>query len=43
MVLPRALLGKSSIQYVNEADQAKPRSQQYRVFVDAPINRPARG
>jgi hypothetical protein len=37
MLLPRALLGKSSIQYVNEADQAKPRSQQYKVYVDAPI------
>jgi hypothetical protein len=38
MVLPRALLGKSSIEYLNEADKAKPRSQQYRVFVDAPIS-----
>jgi hypothetical protein len=37
MILPRSLLGKSSIQYVNEDDRAKPKSQQYRVFVDAPI------
>ena len=37
MILPRTLLGKSSIQYVNEHDKAKPKSQQYRVFVDAPI------
>ena len=37
MVLPRALLGKSSIQYVNEADKDKPRSQQYKIFADAPI------
>jgi hypothetical protein len=37
MILPRTLLGKSSIQYVNEEDKAKPKSQQYRVFVDAPI------
>jgi hypothetical protein len=37
MILPRALLGKSSIQYVNEDDKAKPKSQQYRVFVDTPI------
>jgi hypothetical protein len=37
MILPRTLLGKSSIQYVNEDDKAKPKSQQYRVFVDAPI------
>ena len=39
MILPRALLGKSSIQYVNEDDKAKPKSQQYRVFVDTPITR----
>ena len=37
MILPRALLGKSSIEYLNEEDKAKPRSQQYQVFVDAPI------
>jgi hypothetical protein len=37
MILPRALLGKSSIQYVNEADKAKPKSQQYKVYVDAPL------
>jgi hypothetical protein len=37
MILPRALLGKSSIRYVNEADKDKPKSQKYQVFVDAPI------
>jgi hypothetical protein len=37
MILPRALLGKSSIQYVNEDDKAKPKSQQYRIFVDTLI------
>jgi hypothetical protein len=37
MILPRALLGKSSIQYLNEEDKTKPRSQQYKIFVDAPI------
>ena len=37
MILPRALLGKSSIQYLNEEDKAKPRSQQYQVYVDAPM------
>ena len=37
MILPRALLGKSSIEYVDEDDKAKPKSQQYRVFVDSPI------
>ena len=40
MILPRALIGKSSIQYVNEEDKAKPKTQQYRVFVDAPLQRP---
>jgi quercetin dioxygenase-like cupin family protein len=40
MILPRALIGKSSIQYVNEEDKAKPKAQQYRVFVDAPLTRP---
>jgi hypothetical protein len=38
MVLPRALLGKSSIQYVNEDDKAKPKSQQYKIYVDTPIS-----
>ena len=37
MILPRALLGKSSIQLLNEEDKAKPRSQQYKIFADAPI------
>jgi hypothetical protein len=37
MVLPRALLGKSSISYVNEDDKVRPKSQQYKIFVDAPI------
>ena len=40
MILPRALIGKSSIQYVNEEDKTKPKTQQYRVFVDAPLTRP---
>jgi quercetin dioxygenase-like cupin family protein len=40
MILPRALIGKSSIQYVNDDDKAKPKAQQYRVFVDAPLARP---
>lgn len=40
MILPRALMGKSSIEYVNEADKEKPRVQQYKIFVDAPIARP---
>src|SRR4051794_10057457 len=37
MILPRDLLGKSSIQYVNEEDHARPKSQQYKIYADAPI------
>jgi hypothetical protein len=37
MVLPRGLAGKSSLQFVNEEDKSKPRSQQYKIFADAPI------
>ena len=37
MILPRALIGKSSIRYVNREDAGKPKSQRYTVFVDAPI------
>ena len=40
MILPRALIGKSSIAYVNDDDKARPKSQQYKIFVDAPIARP---
>jgi hypothetical protein len=38
MILPRDLAGKSSIQYVNEEDKAKPKSQQYKIYADAPIS-----
>ena len=34
MVLPAALLGKSSLRYVTPEDQARPKSQRYEVFVD---------
>ena len=40
MILPRTLIGKSSIAYVNEDDKARPKSQQYKIFVDASIARP---
>ena len=40
MILPRALIGKSSLQFVEAADAAKPRAQQYQIFADAPIARP---
>jgi len=42
MILPRELVGKSSIQYVNEEDKAKPKSQQYKIYTDAPISFAAR-
>jgi hypothetical protein len=42
MILPCALLGKSSIGYVNEEDKAKPKSQTYKIYVDAPIEFGAR-
>lgn len=38
MILPRELAGKSSIQYVSEEDKAKPKSQQYKIYADAPIS-----
>src|SRR5262249_53840945 len=34
MILPRALIGKSSLQFVDAADAAKPRVQQYKIFAD---------
>lgn len=37
MILPRELTGKSSIQYLNEEDKAKPKSQSYKIYADAPI------
>jgi hypothetical protein len=38
MILPRALLGKSSIEYLNADDKARPKSQSYQGFADAPIS-----
>jgi hypothetical protein len=37
MILPRALLGKSSIEYLNAEDKERPKSQSYEGFADAPI------
>jgi hypothetical protein len=39
MILPRALLGKSSIKYVREEDAVKPKVQHYKSFVDVPVER----
>jgi hypothetical protein len=41
MVLPLAYLGKSSVEYLNEEDKAKPKSQQYKIFVDMPLSSPS--
>jgi hypothetical protein len=40
MILPRELLGKSSITYVKAEDIDKPKNQKYQVFIDAPIALP---
>jgi len=40
IILPRAVIGKSSLQFVDTADAAKPRAQQYTIFADIPIARP---
>jgi hypothetical protein len=42
MILPRALTGKSSLQYINEEDKAKPKTQSYKIYADAPITFEAR-
>jgi hypothetical protein len=42
MILPRELIGKSSIQYVNEDDKAKPKTQSYKIFADAAVTFDAR-
>ena len=41
MVLPLAYQGKSSVEYLNEEDKAKPKSQQYKIFVDMPLSPPS--
>jgi hypothetical protein len=38
MVLPAEMLGKSSITYVNEEDQTKPKPQRYTMFIDRAID-----
>jgi hypothetical protein len=41
MVLPLAYLGKSSVEYLNEEDKAKPKSQQYKIFADMALSSPS--
>jgi hypothetical protein len=40
MVLPRRLLGQSSIRYVRDEDRDRPKSQRYTVFLDVPVELP---
>jgi hypothetical protein len=37
MILPQTYLGKSSVEYLNEEDKAKPKTQQYKIFADVPL------
>jgi len=37
MILPMAYLARSSVEYLNEEDKAKPKTQTYKIFVDMPI------
>lgn len=37
MILPVSYAGKSSVEYLNEEDKAKPKSQQYKIFADLPL------
>jgi hypothetical protein len=37
MILPMAYLARSSVEYLNDEDKAKPKSQSYKIFVDMPI------
>lgn len=37
MLLPRSLLGASSIRYVNDEDRNRPKSQTYRVYSEIPM------
>jgi hypothetical protein len=37
MILPVAYVGKSSVEYLNDEDKAKPKPQQYQIFADLPL------
>ena len=37
MILPVSYIGKSSVEYLNEADKKKPKTQQYKIYADMPI------
>jgi hypothetical protein len=38
LVLPLAYLGKSSVEYLNDEDKAKPKSQTYKIYADMPVS-----
>jgi hypothetical protein len=37
MILPVSYVGKSSVEYLREEDKTRPKSQQYRIYADAPL------
>jgi hypothetical protein len=37
MILPVSYVGKSSVEYLNEEDKAKPKSQSYKIYADLPL------
>jgi hypothetical protein len=37
MILPVSYIGKSSVEYLNEEDKAKPKTQAYKIFADMPL------
>jgi hypothetical protein len=37
MILPMTYLARSSIEYLNEEDKAKPKTQTYKIYADMPI------
>jgi hypothetical protein len=37
MILPMAYLARSSVEYLNEEDKAKPKTQTYKIYADMPI------
>jgi hypothetical protein len=42
MILPVACIGRSSVEYLNEEDKAKPKTQAYKIFADLPLTVVAR-
>jgi hypothetical protein len=37
MILPVSYVGKSSVEYLDEADKTKPKTQAYKIFADTPL------